>query len=395
MVISGKSEDKEKTKGSGGLGGQTSRQCFICRQCNILTVCSQKTEHCFAAMEISLGILLLVSLGILLLVSAVFGIIQGDHQKLEDRLNQRLEGLCDDLEDFNSILARKRHSLEKHAMSLRFIADEMDTIHKDIAKDMVMLSAVAFAGDALNMGGVVLDYMGKGSSVISLVGKGISTVGGYLRESASSSEEQHFHNKKVADKTFAECEQDLHEISDLHHEIKAKLQDLEYEEGLLGTKIHQKFMEIKRRLNYFKPSAIEKKYDDLKSNLITFVASLAIYTETVTSLKDTFSKETSKSAIIEPFVGQTNPTPSGSSEVVSGEIVKKGPLANAGHIVKAGVAAASLYRDGKELYKGILHLNQGAKSKLAENLREMAAYLDNVIERLDRMLPKGSRGFNI
>ncbi|XP_069478120.1 uncharacterized protein [Ambystoma mexicanum] len=336
------------------------------------------------------------SLGILMLVSVVLGITRGDHQKLEDRLYRRLEGLCDDLEDFNTVLTRKRDSLEKHAMSLRFIADEMDTIHKDAAEDMVMWSAVAFTGDALNLGGVVLDYMGKGSPVISLVGIGISTVGGYLRESASSGEEeQHFHNKKVADKTFAECEQDLHEISDLHHEIKAKLLDLEYEEGLLGTKIHQKFMEIKRRLNYFKPSAIEKKYDDLKSNLVTFVASLAIYAETVPSLKDTFSKETSKSAIIEPFVGQTNPTPSGSSEVVSGEIVKKGPLANAGHIVKAGVAAASLYRDGKELYKGILHLNQGAKSKLAENLREMAAYLDNVIERLDRMLPKGSRGFNI
>lgn len=349
---------------------------------------------------------------VLVLVLVAGSISEGDQLQLEERLYKKLERFCDNLEDFNEGVTRKRESLERHAASLRFIADEMDKVHKDVTEDVVFWSSISVGGDLIHAGGIILDYMGKASPMVSVVGLGISCIGGYLRESACSSEQDHqMKNQIFADKTFKECEEDLQEISTLYRELQGKAQDLAEEEGLSGTKFQKMMMEIKIRLSYLQPARIEKKYSDLTSHLLKVMLALVSNSEQILAVKDTFLKSTPvggsqkseaispvsqqsigempRDASLEPLPRETDPLYDGASKEVAAVPRKK---ENAKYLAKAVTAAASLYQDGKELYKGIMHLNEGARSELAKNLREVAAYLENVILRLGRILPKEDQG---
>ncbi|XP_069478122.1 uncharacterized protein [Ambystoma mexicanum] len=323
-----------------------------------------------------------VSLRFLLLVLVMLSIPQGDCQTEYNRLNQNLEGFFDDLEYYHKIVSEKQISLAKHADTLRSLAGEVDKVHKEAAADLAWKAGAAVGGDLINIGGLVLEFLKTGSPLISVVGQGISLLGAYAHETAQEDQlETHSQMKNIAEGIFRACERDLEEMSGMFQEMVDKFSNLEQEQGLLGTVLHKKLMEIKIRFPHFQLPKIKGRYINVKSRTVDFMVNLATASGGIRAVKKYFgsSKEVS-------------PAPDGALRELSAVEKRMSTTHLAIHLAKGAIAAVQLYQDGKDFYQDLLHLKAGARSELAESLWEVASSIDGVIETLHGSFPEEMRG---
>lgn len=324
------------------------------------------------------------------------GLFQGDRSERHNRLYTKLENFCDQLEDFHHVVSIKKDSLAKHAASLHFVAAEIDKVHQEVAKDKVIGAGIAVGGGLLSATGMALEAFKKASPLTYLAGEAISLLGSYYQSTAWSKEqEEEMKNGILANKILDSCELDLKEISDMYLIIRATFMFLEEEEELHGTIFHKKLMEIKTRFPHFLPAKIKRNHMDLKRQLVSFGVNVAMKSGLVTSTKE-----------------MLNPA---SQPIKGGGVKKRTVLSRKGGDFKEGTAlstkvrrtskviqvaqaastAVYLYQNSKELYSGITHLNEGAISELAENMRNVATHIEELMQTLDQVLSMRAEGSNL
>ncbi|XP_078542469.1 uncharacterized protein LOC144828267 [Lissotriton helveticus] len=345
---------------------------------------------------------------LLLLGSSAAGFVQGDGGEQDNRLYKKLEKFSDQLEDFNHLVSIKKVSLAKHAASLRVVAAEMDKVHQEVTKGQVVGAGVAVGGGLVSATGLALEVFKEASPLTSLAGEAISLIGSYCQSTASS-KEQEKETKTVirANNILDSCERDLKEISDTYLITQAIFKFLEEEEEHHGTIFQKKLLEIKTRFPHFLPPKIKSNHMNFNAKLVSFAVTLAKKYELIKSTKDKLFGSTkempnpaSRPIKGEDFKeGKAQSTKGGdfkekTAESTKGEDFKEGTVqstkvSRTTRVLQAAQAAhtaAFVYQNSKELYNGITHLNEGARSELAENMRDVASNIEEVIRSLNQVL---------
>ncbi|XP_078500736.1 uncharacterized protein LOC144755556 [Lissotriton helveticus] len=318
----------------------------------------------------------------LLLGSSVAGFVQGDGWEQDNRLYKKLEKFSDQLEDFNHAVSIKKVSLTKHAASLRVVAAEIDKVHQEVTTGQVVGSGVAVGGGLITATGIALEVFKEASPLTSLTGEAISLLGSYCQYTASSKEqEEEMKNGILANKILDLCEQDLKEISDMYLIIQARFMFLEEEEEHHGIIFQKKLIEIKTRFPHFLPAKIKRNHMDLNRKLVSFVVTAAKKSGLIESTKDKFFA--SPKEMPDPA---SQPTKGGDFKEETALSTKVSRTSRVIQAAQAASTAAYLYQNSKELYNGITHLNEGARSELAENIRNVASNIEEVIQSLDQVL---------
>ncbi|XP_078541470.1 uncharacterized protein LOC144826888 [Lissotriton helveticus] len=328
---------------------------------------------------------------LLLLGSSAAGFFQGNGGEQDNRLYIEVETLCDQLEDFNRVVSIKKVSLAKHVTSVRLIADEIDKVHQEVTKGKVVGAGVAVSGGLITATGFALDVFIGAWPLTSLAGEAISLIGSYFKFTASSKEQKEETKNVIrANEILDLCQQDLKEISDRYLKIQERFMFLEEEKELHGTILNKKLMEIKIRFPHFLPPKIKSNDVGLKTDLVSFVINVATYSGLITSIKD-------------KLFGSSKEMPNPATQLIKGGDLKEetalstkvSRASSVIQVAQAAYTAASttffLYQNLRELYNGITHLNKGSRSEMAENMRDVASNIEEVIESLDQDLKKESK----
>ncbi|KAJ1196016.1 hypothetical protein NDU88_005276 [Pleurodeles waltl] len=300
-------------------------------------------------------------------------------------LFKRVEKLCDQLEDFNHVVSVKKHSLAKHAANLHFVADEIDKVHREVTKGQVVGAGIAVGGGLIATTGIALEVFKKASPLTYIAAEAISLLGNYYQSTSWSKEqEEDMKNGIIANKILDSCEHDLQVISDMYRIIQARFMFLEEEEGLHGTIFHKKLTEIQIRFPHILPPKIKRNHVDFKSQLSSFVLNVAMKSGLITLAKDSFFGSSYDAPQFMKDADFKQGTALSTKVSRTSKVIQ---------VAQAASTAVFLYQNSKELYKGIIHLNEGARSELAENMREVAAHIEEVIRSLDENIPKEQRWF--
>ncbi|XP_069509198.1 trichohyalin-like isoform X1 [Ambystoma mexicanum] len=313
-------------------------------------------------------------------------------QRKEKEIGANFEKVIQDFMQFEGNVPVKSMSLRDHVKSLKEVADAVDQDNRVANYAGVTGATLSVAGGIITLSGAALAPFTGGASLVASVGVGGAFAGGLTRVLGSVKEKlDQKKNEKRVDEILNSClqtlegmESDYIEVWTKMEELEKKMQELEMEMEQLNLKYREFIQELKRRLSMFEPA--------LKAEMFKVVLrSITHLTARILSrvMVEKVSQEVSHVAATEIAKQVAEEMSKRSTSYWSYEAIKEFLTFSSREVSKkwyvdvartsavaSGVAAAVfLPFDVKDLRQEATNLTKGAKSEMAEEIRNVAHLL--------------------